>query len=381
MIGAATEVRKKLKELAGTRGSEGRFLTVTLSTSRLDDWRRTVPSFLNSEFNRIAKELGLDKEARRQLQKDLDFVKDIVSYDITPKTQGLAVFVDGAGDINERIELPFRLINRVVVEPYPHVRPVVHALALLEPFAIAQVSRDESRLYLVDEWGVTHEDEVVGPHLRSTDRETGEISIREYYAAARQDTLVELHYKEVAAALAKLLEQSGASRVVLCAQHDIASAFRRNLPEALGARISAEIPFDAAASVGQMVASARAALDRARGQEVAMLVNQIREALGPGGRGVCGFDDIHGALGRHQVQTLVVDRAYRPPGWRCLDCAWAGLAQTECCPVCGGEVVPLSDAVGELVRLALLQNSEIAVGENIPVLAELGGVAGVLRYG
>jgi len=60
---------------------------------------------------------------------------------------------------------------------------------------------------------------------------------------------------------------------------------------------------------------------------------------------------------------------------------WAGLAQTECCPACGAEVVPLMDAVGELVRLALLQNSEIAVGEDIPLLTELGGVAGVLRYG
>ena len=40
----------------------------------------------------------------------------------------------------------------------------------------------------------------------------------------------------------------------------------------------------------------------------------------------------------------------------------------------------VDDAVGEIVRLAILQNVELEVGEGIPVLEELGGVAGLLRY-
>jgi len=79
----------------------------------------------------------------------------------------------------------------------------------------ARVSRDESSLLLVDEWGVAQEDDVAGPWLRWSDRETGEVSIKEYFAAARQDELVELHYKEVGATLAKLLEASQARRVVV----------------------------------------------------------------------------------------------------------------------------------------------------------------------
>jgi hypothetical protein len=57
-----------------------------------------------------------------------------------------------------------------------------------------------------------------------------------------------------------------------------------------------------------------------------------------------------------------------------------GLTEAKRCPVCGGATVPVFDAVGELVRLAILQNGQIEVGEKIPVLDELGGVAGVLRY-
>jgi peptide subunit release factor 1 (eRF1) len=145
-------------------------------------------------------------------------------------------------------------------------------------------------------------------------------------------------------------------------------------------RVVTEISFDAAATVGQMLVGAREAAEKARHQEMMDLAVRIKEGLGSGGRGVSGFDDVLGALGRHQVQTLLVDRNYRVPGWRCLDCSWVGLAEVGRCPVCGGGTVPVGDAVGELVRLAILQNGLVEVGENIPVLEELGGVAGVLRY-
>lgn len=381
MTDSAAAIKEKLKELAGAHSVGKAFLSVTLSTSRLDDWRLFAPAFLNSEFNRITRERGFSKEDKRLLQTDLDHVLDVIKYDVERSTEGLALFVDGVGGYDERIELPFRLMNRVVIEPSPHVRPVAHALSLLEPFVIAQVSRDESTLLLVDELGVAREDELAGPWLRSSDRETGEQSIKEYYAAARQDALVDQHFKEVGVALARLLDSTQAKRAVICAQHEIASGFKRTLPAAVNAQIVAEVAFDAAATTGQMVAHARQAVQEARHVEMAALAARIKEGLGRGGRGVSGFDDVLGALGRHQVQILLVDRNYRVPGWRCLECGWVGLTAVPRCPACGGEVVPVADAVGELVRLAIVQNGQVEVGENIPVLDELGGVAGVLRYG
>ena len=380
MIDSASVVKDKLKALAGARASRGLFLTAALSTGRLDDWRHFAPTFLNSEFNRITKERGTPKEEKRLLQNDLDYVLDVLKYDLTVKTQGLAVFVDGGASFYERVELPFRLVNRLVIEPSPYVRPMVHALSLLEPFVVARVSRDESSLFLVDEWRGAKEDDYAGPWLRSSDRETGEVSVKEYYAAARQDSLVDQHFKEVGLALGKLLERSGVRRVALCAQHDIASAFRRTLPVAVAARIVAEIPFDADATTGQMLVSAREAVEAARRSEMEELAVRIKEGLGAGGKGVSGFDDVLGALRRHQVQTLLVDRNYRVPGWRCVECGWVGLVAAGQCPVCGGATVPVTDAVGEIVRLAILQNGQVEVGEGIAVLAELGGVAGVLRY-
>ncbi len=96
MIDSAAGVKDKLKALAAAKASGAAFLTVTLSTSRLDDWRLFAPAFLHSEFNRITKESGVSKENKRLLQTDLDHVLDVLMYDVTPATQGLAVFADGA---------------------------------------------------------------------------------------------------------------------------------------------------------------------------------------------------------------------------------------------------------------------------------------------
>jgi peptide chain release factor subunit 1 len=372
--------KERLKVLSGLRSEEGMFVTAVLSTSRLDDWRQVAPTFVNSEFGRIAKERAFSKDDRRLLQESLDFVLDTLQYDVTPNTQGVVVFAGTSDGLREKMELPMRLMNRLVVDPSPYVRPVVHALSLLEPFIVARVSRDESALFLVDEWRVTKEDDLAGPWLRSSDRETGEVSIKDYYAAARQDALVEQHYKDVGAALAKMLDSSGARRVALCAQHDIASSFRRSLSQAVAARVVAEIPFDAAATTAQMLVSAREAVEQARSAEIEDMARRVKEALGTGGRGIAGFDDVLGALRRHQVQTLLVDRTYIVPGWRCLGCDWVGLAEVARCPICDEPVTPVSDAVGEAVRFAVLQNGQVEVGEGIPTLTALGGLAGMLRY-
>ena len=380
MIDDLATAREKTKTLAATRSVRGDILSVIVSTSRLDDWRQSVPVYVHSEFNRIVHELELGEEEKRRLQSGLGHVLDLLKYDVTPRTQGLALFTDGSPGLDRRIELPLRLANCVTVEPWPYVRPVAHALSLLEPFVLAEVSRDESSLYLVNEWGVAREDDLAGPWLRTSDRETGEVSIKKYYAAARRETLVDHHYKEVGTALSKLLDASGARRTVLCAQHDIGTALRRIIPSTAADSVVATMPLDAASTVAQRVASARKAVEQARQDQIVALVVRVEEGMGPGGHGVGGFERVRDSLDEGRLHTLLVERAYRPPGWLCRDCSWVSLEPVQPCPRCGGDMTRTVDAVGELVRLAILQHAQLEVGEQVEELEELGSVAGLLRY-
>ncbi|MCZ7663614.1 MAG: hypothetical protein M5U22_12100 [Thermoleophilia bacterium] len=372
--------RDSLKDLAGARSADGLFLSAFLSTSRLDDWRQTAPTFLNSEFNRLIKERGLDKNGKRHVQDNLQRILDVVQYDVTSKTEGLSVFADGGSGLFQRIELPLRLSNRLVLGPSPYVRPLIHALSRLEPFIVVRVSRDESTIYVVDELHLASETDITGPYLKSTDRETGDVPVKEYYAAARQETLVELHYRDVAQALDRLLRKPGVRRVILSAQHEIAAHFRKSLSPRAAKRVVAEIAWDPAVTVAQLLVTAREARDGARQAEMERLAARIAEGLGAHGRGVAGFDETMGALHRGQVRTLLVDGENRPSGWRCVECDFAVLIPGETCPMCRGGMVPVDDAVGEAIRVAILQGTFVEVAENVEVLESLGGIGGLLRY-
>ncbi|NLT35417.1 MAG: hypothetical protein GXX83_05925 [Gaiellales bacterium] len=372
--------KQYLKDLASRRSEHGLVLTACLSTSRLDDWKQTAPTFLKSEFSRILREQALSKEVKRGLEEDLRRILEVATYEVGRESQGLVVMADGSQELFDSVQLPLRLKNKLMAEPYPHIRPLVHALSLMEPFVVVRVSRDDSSIYVVDWWQVTHEDDFTGPYLRSGDRETGEIPVKEYFAAARQESLVDLHFKEVSTALDRLLEETGIDRVALCGQHDIAAWFRRGLSQRTAACVAAEISCDATASPAQLLLGAREAVREARIAEMEKLAERINEGLGPQGMGVAGFDQTYAALARGQVQTLLVERGFRPKGCMCEACGHIQVDLANSCPSCGGQVTPLDDALSEAVRIAVLQSSEVEVVERVALLHEMGGVAALLRF-
>ena len=53
---------ESLRSLASSRSTDGAFVSAFFSTSRLDDWRQTAPTFLNSESNNLVRERGFSRE-------------------------------------------------------------------------------------------------------------------------------------------------------------------------------------------------------------------------------------------------------------------------------------------------------------------------------
>ena len=88
--------REYLKTLASYQNDKGLILTASLTTSRLDDWRQTAPTFLNSEFGRLVRERKLEKDDRRTLDEDFQKILDVLHYEVEQQTQGLVVIADGS---------------------------------------------------------------------------------------------------------------------------------------------------------------------------------------------------------------------------------------------------------------------------------------------
>jgi rubrerythrin len=374
--------RETLRRLAAARsGEDGLIVSAFLSTTPVDNWRDRLSTFLNSARTEYEKENELSKEQRRSLDRDFGRILDILRYERSGDTMSsLAVFADGGAELFEEFELPIHFTDRVRIDRVAYLRPMLCAFSTLEPFVMARVSRDDSTLLMVDAGRPIREDEFAGPYLKSSDRETGDLSIKEYFAAARQETLIEQHHKEVAAALDRLLTDSGVRRVVLCGQHDIVTNFRKSLSQATAERVLGEFAWDAAASTKKLVAQARDVVREGLRKEQESLAKRVQEGLGQGGLGVSGFDDTIAALHRGQVHVLLVANDYRPAGWRCFECDYAGLGQVAACPVCGGGTTPVDDAAGEAMRMAVLGGAWVEVTDQSFTLAEMGGFAALLRY-
>ena len=294
----------------------------------------------------------------------MDEVAAVLQYDLTEQTQGLALFANGEGGIYQRIELPFRLINRVVLEPSPYVRPVVHALSLLEPFIVARVSRDESSLYLVDEWGAwPRRATSPAPGSAPATGRRANCPSRSTSRPPGRTPWWNSTTRRWPAPWPSGWKARRCRRVVLCAQHDIASNFRRALAPAVAPKVVAEIPFDAADSVDQMLVAARTAANEARQRELAQLMGRIKEGLGGNGHGAAGFDEVMDCLSAARSRRWSWSATTGRRAGRCPDCDWAGVDPVDECPLCGGTPVPIADAVGELVRMAILQSSQVEVAE------------------
>jgi len=52
--------------------------------------------------SRASPKSGLVKEEKHVLQSELDEISAVLQYDLTPKTQGLALFADGEGGLYQR---------------------------------------------------------------------------------------------------------------------------------------------------------------------------------------------------------------------------------------------------------------------------------------
>jgi hypothetical protein len=270
--------REMLKRLAAARSAEdGLFVSAFLSTAPVDNWRDRLSTFLNSARTEYEKGHELSKDERRGLERDFARIQDLLRYEISGDTlTSVAVFADGGGQLSERFELPVDLTDRVRIDRVAYLRPLLCAFSVLEPFVMARVSRDESSLLLVDAWELTREDDFSGPYLKSSDRETGDLSIKEYFAAARQESLIEQHHKEVSAALDRLLAEMGVRRVVLCGQHDIVTNFRRSLSQSTADRVLGEFAWDAAASTKQLVSQAREVVREGLHKEREALARRIQ---------------------------------------------------------------------------------------------------------
>lgn len=105
----------------------------------------------------------------------------------------------------------------------------------------------------------------------------------------------------------------------------------------------------------------------------------MKEEILKHGLAVCGLKDTIEAVKNGHLELLLVSKGYKQRGWICEKCQLVDSYLTDKCSNCGGKVSQV-DVIEEIIEFAERTGTKIEFVDNNPILQELGGVGGLLRF-
>jgi peptide subunit release factor 1 (eRF1) len=170
------------------------------------------------------------------------------------------------------------------------------------------------------------------------------------------------------------------ARVVISGSDGNLALFRDVAPRALLDKIVGQINLDMNTSPAEVWEHAYAVTQAAQSQAENDLLQQVVTAARKGGSGVTGLADTLAAMQAGRVHQLLLDRGLHAPGYQCANCAALVVGKIDPCPYCNGRLVVTADVVNLAVHGATETGVKVSVLEPSALLAEVGGIAAVLRY-
>lgn len=358
-----------LRALADLAGPERAFLTVYLDAG-------DAPSVLNAQLEHFAVLLDGHPDEREHFDENVRLVRDLLAGHRAPEGGALAVFAGYAADLAEAHALPVPVGSLARVGDAPYVRPAFELLDEHEPFVVVVADASAARVFLV-----TADDAEAVARVRGDVKnrvKKGGWSQKRY--ARRRDKQMEAYADDLAVAVAALLRESGAGRLVVLGAGEATRALEEALPTDARAALVATAPIASDASEAEILdAAAEVAEEGERASERA-LWDEIREqGVGPG-LAAFGPTRVLAALQAARVDTVLVERDVARPATTCRACGHVAHGTPDSCQACGSHDVFEGDLVEAMTTLAARTGAEVDFADPIPALADHGGIAALLRY-
>jgi peptide subunit release factor 1 (eRF1) len=231
-----------------------------------------------------------------------------------------------------------------------------------------------ARIFAFGQGRKIDEDEVEGTSLGKT--KAGGWSQARYQR--RRRNFKQEHVEEAVQHLQKVVEETGAEKVVLLGHERLISMARKAMPKELEEKLAEEIPMDVHAPEDELLAAGLEAFRRHDLDEDAARVTELFDAYRGDGLAVVGLEDTLQALMNGQAEeVLIVGQAEK------LKAKKASEASLTVVP---GDVSDLTqtalkfELADSIVRSAEKIGAEVRFIEEDERLSARGGVGAFLRY-
>jgi peptide chain release factor subunit 1 len=365
---------EELRHLASFEAAGAPVLSLYLNTDgRRFPRRGDYEVHLTDLVRRARSTHGLDREAARSLEADLDRVTEFVRKEFDRgKTRGLAFFACSGAGLWHLYRLPVAVRGRVAVDRHPHVLRLEFLLARAETFATVLINRERARLFTARLGDLRERtevlDEVPGKH--------GKGGWAQARFSRHIEEMVHKHLKHVAEVAFALSKAEPFDRVVLAGPEEVVATFEKGLHPWLADRVCARVTLPMNASRDRVAEATVAVEEIIETERSSDAVSRVLEEFAAGRAAVVGVDRTLAALTQGRVETLVVSDGEARPGWRCAVCGLLATRDGKC-PACGAGMLPVADLGEEMVDEALRRRCQVVTAETRP-LPE--GVGALLRF-
>jgi hypothetical protein len=374
-------LREQLRRLAALPPNRFPFASIYLNLTPQGPGILTYPAFLKKRMGEELRRYPERSPQRISLEKVNQRVQRFLDYDLQPTARSLAFFARGQeGEYFEAIPLPVDFPSHaVVVSRAPYVYPLVR-LSHLFPVAVAAVvDTNTSRLFVLSLGRIQARRELQNMNVHKP--QSGGLSHERYRRHAEDHYLH--HAKQTAAAIDRLVRESGASYLLLGGDEVILPSLKAQLPRKVGDRLLSTQHWDIRIPEHELADRTNTLIQKAEELRGVARALEVIETAQAHGHAALGPKLTLAALQEGKVDELVV--AGLPgsdtPAKVCAVCDALSLdTLVTVCPECGEESMVDSSLHGEFVNRALAQGGQVQVVGSLPKLEAAGGVAAVLRY-
>ena len=359
-----------LRTLAELNTTERAFLSVYI------DGPQSVRA-LKKRFEKIRRALkggGAEKDEREHFDENVKAVDDYLRKN--PLESGaICIFSCWALDFFQAIPLNAKIENLVWIDSSPYIRPLAEFQDEYENVAVVIADNKKARIYLVSS-AVAGDEEVVKGNVKNHVRKGG-WSQQRY--ERRRDKQLLLYSKEIVKALATLDREEDFRRVILVGGKEIMREVIDRLPHSLKDKVS-EKALDLGKGEGSVNEDILDLFIEQEHQSEKDLWEKIRSEYLRGGLGVAGLDDVLSAAKEGRIETMVVNRSFKPEGRRCRDCDNLETSPVDSCSSCASNSLYEVDVVNEIVEMLNMSGADADFTDPIETLTEAGNIAALLRY-
>jgi peptide subunit release factor 1 (eRF1) len=351
-------------------------LSLYLNTEPDRHGRDDIERFLRRELPARGRTFPAHSAERESYDRDVERIERWVAEELRPSANGVAIFAcAGADDLFEAVQLdvPVRE-HRLYVYHQPQLYELARLTDAYPRYAAVVVDSERARIFVFALGATLDHEEIEGPTTNRT--EVGGWSQARFQRHV--DHLRQQHAKEVVAELDRIVRADDIGHVVLAGDAVIIPVVHAELPPHLADKVIDVVRLDITTPEHEILEATLRSMQAQDAREDADRVRRAIDGYRAGGLGVAGIGPTLVALTRGQVDELLISAEFASRHAEPVP-RDSPLVPPELALELADEVTTV-DLADELVSRARSTGATVSFIENPALLAEVDGVAGLLRF-